>query len=133
MVINTFIYPNIITFISYSFYHMCIHCIYLSIRRDVINVISFSLKTAEQSLLEDHPDLHTKLVSGRVKSLKNLQVSATEKQKNIDFRSIEMCSLSSSHLEEFQTKAQQGVSTATEEFLSLMENFRNHLCYVVSD
>ena len=95
--------------------------------RDVVNIISFSLKTAELTLIEDHPDVHSKLISGRVDKLRELQIAANEKQKNIDLRSLEICSLNTSRLDEFQLKAKEKVFVETFDFTALIESFRIHL------
>ena len=103
----------------------------MNIFRDVVNIISFSLKTAELTLIEDHPDVHTKLVSGRVERLKILQIAANEKQKNIDLRSLEMCSLNTSRLDDFQLKAKEKVEMETFDFLALIDAFRIHLDFKI--
>lgn len=95
--------------------------------REVNNVVSFSLKTAEQSLLEDHPDLHSKLVSGRLKRLKVLQDAIALKQKETDLRSLEVVVENTSHLDDFQGKAIERVSIVTAEFCEAVEVMRSHL------
>lgn len=95
--------------------------------REVNNVVTFSLKTAEQSLLEDHPDLHSKLVSGRVKRLKVLQDALVLKQKETDLRSLELCAENTCHLEDFQDKAKERLSVVTAEFCEAVEFMRSHL------
>ena len=100
--------------------------------RDVVNIISFSLKTAEQSLMEDHPDLHLKLVTGRSQRLKVLQIAANAKQKDTDQRSIEMCAMSTSHLDDFILKAKDRVVLSAADFSSSLELLRSHLACRVS-
>ena len=79
------------------------------------------------TLIEDHPDVHSKLISGRVDKLRELQKAANEKQKNIDLRSLEICSLNTSRLDEFQLKAKEKVFVETFDFTALIESFRIHL------
>lgn len=77
--------------------------------------------------MEDHPDLHSKLVSGRVKRLKVLQDAIALKQKDTDQRSLELCAENSSHLDDFQCKAKERVSVVTAEFCAAVECMRSHL------
>jgi hypothetical protein len=95
----------------------------------VQNVLTFALKTAEQSLGENQPQVVTKLVEGRTKRIKLIEQTYKGKLKDIEQRSLETCAVSTSHLEVFQTKAienQQNAENmtknATDELLKLLKN-----------
>ena len=82
------------------------------------NVLTFALKTAEQSLSESQPQVVQKLVEGRQKRIKLIEQTYKGKFKDIEQRSLETCSVSTSHLEVFQSKAlenQQNTELMTKE------------------
>jgi hypothetical protein len=94
----------------------------------VQNVLTFALKTAEQSLTEAQPQVVTKLVEGRTKRLKLIEQQHKGKLKDVEQRSMETCSVNSVHLEAFQTKAienQQNTEhltkNATSDLLNLLK------------
>ena len=105
----------------------------LASHRDVVNVVTFSLKAAEQTLLEDHPDTHAKLVTGRLKRLKLLQDSIAVKQKETNRRALELCSENSSHLEDIQKTAADRVSSLAAQFKDAVEVVRGQLCLAGTD
>jgi hypothetical protein len=84
----------------------------MNLYREVQNVLSFSIKTAEQSLSENAPDIVTKLIEGRKKRLQLIDHSYDSKKKDIEQRSIETNAVSTSHLEVFQTKAIDNTKSA---------------------
>lgn len=95
--------------------------------RDVTNVLSFSLKTAEQTLAETMPELTNKLVEGRNKRLKELEKISIERGKDIDQRSAETNAMSSSHLETFRSKAANKLKLAQDEYSMCIETLKTTL------
>ncbi len=75
--------------------------------REIQGVLQFSVKTAEQSLSEVQPHVVVKLVEGRQKRLKLIQMAANGRMKDIDQRSAELCAGNSAHLLTFQKKAEE--------------------------
>lgn len=75
--------------------------------RDVLNVLTFSLNTAEQSLVELQPHVVAKLIEGRNRRVQTLEQTFKAKMKDVEQRSSETCAVNSQHLEQFQKKAQQ--------------------------
>ena len=85
-----------------------------------MNILTFSLGTAEQSLSEVSPQVVAKLQEGRQKRLKRLDQSAVDSKKAIEQRSAETCAVSTAHLEEFQIKAAKKVEHAQKEWSSFI-------------
>ena len=79
----------------------------LKYAKDLNNVLSFSLQTAEEVLQESQPHVVTKLLESRTKRVKSLEKAATERRKEVDQRSAETCAVNTQHLEGFQVKAQE--------------------------
>lgn len=74
------------------------------------------MKTAEQSLNETQPQVVAKLMEGRSRRIKLIEQAYKGKLKDIEQRSLETLSVSTTHLEVFQTKAlenQQNAETMT--------------------
>jgi len=96
--------------------------------KEVQNVLTFALKTAEQSLSESQPQVVAKLIEGRSKRIKLIEQTYKGKLKDIEQRSLETCSVNSSHLEVFQSKAIENqlsaenmTKQATDELLILLK------------
>jgi len=68
-------------------------------------VLTFALKTAEQSLADIQPQLVTKLTEGRAKRIKGIETSYKGKLKDVEQRSSETNIGNSMQLEQFQQKA----------------------------
>ena len=85
------------------------------------NVLSFSLKTAEQSLSEVNPDLTNRLVEIRNKRLKELEKISLGKARDIDQRSAETNAVSSCHLEGFRSKSLNKLKMAQEDHYNSLE------------
>ncbi len=79
----------------------------LKYAKDLNNVLSFSLQTAEEVLQEAQPHVVTKLLESRTKRMKSLEKAASERRKEVDQRSAETCAVNTQHLEGFQLKAQE--------------------------
>jgi F0F1-type ATP synthase membrane subunit b/b' len=82
--------------------------------REVLNVLTFSLNTAEQSLVELQPQVVAKLIEGRNRRIQMLEQSYKGKLKDVDQRSAETCAVNSQHLEQFQKKASENEKNAKE-------------------
>lgn len=96
--------------------------------REIQNVLTFSINTAEQSLAESQPHTVAKLVEGRNKRIKLIEHSYKGKMKDIEQRSAETCAVNTSHLEQFQKKAidneknaEAMSKNATESLLSVLK------------
>ena len=93
-------------------------CSYLSffffVYREIQNILTFSLSTAEQSLNEVQPHVVLKLVQGREKRLKLLESSTNGRRKDLDQRSADTCAVNSAHLDGFQKKAMANNNVAKE-------------------
>lgn len=74
--------------------------------------MTFSLGTAEQSLIELQPHVVTKLVEGRSKRILQLEQSYKGRLKDVEQRSSETCAVSTHHLEQFYKKALENQKTA---------------------
>lgn len=73
--------------------------------REIQHILTFSLSTAEQSLNETQPQVVEKLVQGREKRLKLLDLTTNGRRKDLDQRSADTCAVNSAHLDGFQKKA----------------------------
>ena len=93
-----------------------------------MNILTFSLGTAEQSLSELSPHVVTKLQEGRNKRLQRLEQSATASKKAIEQRSAETCAVSTAHLEEFQVKAGKKVEQAQRDWDQFMADLTGIMC-----
>jgi flagellar biosynthesis chaperone FliJ len=69
----------------------------------------------EQSLSEVNPDLVTKIIEGKNKRLKELERHSLERVKDLDQRSAETNTVSSTHLENFKEKAANKLKIAQDE------------------
>ena len=117
-------------------YPTCLHSstfFPLASLRDVVNVVTFSLKAAEQTLLEDHPDTHAKLVNGRLKRLKLLQDTIAAKQKETNQRALDLCAENATHLEDIQKVAADRVSSLSAQFNDAVDLVRGQLCLTGND
>ena len=75
--------------------------------KEVHNILTFSLATAEQSLNESQPHVVQKLQEGRGKRLKILERTQNERRRDLDQRSSQTITLTSEHLEGFAKKAEK--------------------------
>jgi hypothetical protein len=98
--------------------------------REVHNILTFSLDTAEQSLHEIQPHVVMKLVENRTKRLKALEKLQREIKGDLDQRSKDTCLISSSHLEDFVTKAEKKHRECVEESAVSMQQLRSLLLAV---
>ena len=94
-----------------------------------MNVLSFSIKTAEQSLAEIQPAAVAKLVEGRSKRLKQMEQTNKERLKDIDQRSAETCAVSTAHLKGFKTKAEEKLKAAAVETKRAMDDLKKELTF----
>ena len=77
---------------------------FLSINSEIKNVFGFCLETAEQMLQDINPSLIVKIRESRYKRLQLLDRDIKERRKDIEQRSLETCTVNTSHLESFQLK-----------------------------
>jgi len=99
----------------------------LKFNRDVQNILTFALKTCEQTLNEVQPHVVTKLMEGRNKRLKALEQSHKQQKKDLDQRSMDTCMVSASHLEGFVLKAEKKHKESTEKAVSALTTLRELL------
>lgn len=89
---------------------MSIECKYL---KEVQNILTFALNTAEQSLNELQPHVVVKLMEGRTNRIAQVEKLYRGKLKDVEQRSMETCNIVSGvHLEAFQKKATENEKTA---------------------
>ena len=89
--------------------------------QEIQNVLSFSLKTAEQSLAETAPHVVQKLHEGRDKRLKLLEKSQAERRRDLDQRSSQTCMVNSEHLQGFNKKAKVRKEAAEKKRVETLE------------
>ena len=89
-----------------------------------MNILLFSLKTAEQSLAEVQPHVVVKLQEGRSRRLQLLETTARENRKDINQRSMETCTFSSTHLADFEVKAATKSKVAEDGWLQVLERLK---------
>ena len=83
--------------------------------KEVVNILTCSVNTAEQSLSETQQPMVAKLIEGRSKRIKLIEKQTQERARDIDQRSLETCVVSSQHLEGFQKKASDKLARASDE------------------
>ena len=92
--------------------------------KEVVNILTCSLNTVEQSLSETHQPMVAKLIEGRTKRIKLIEKQAQDRSRDIDQRSLETCVVSSQHLEGFQKKASDKLSRASDETSSFFKSLQ---------
>ncbi len=92
--------------------------------KEIVNIITCSLNTAEQSLSETQQSMVAKLIEGRTKRIKLIEKQTQERSKDIDQRSMETCVVSSQHLEGFQKKASDKLVKAAEDSAQFFKNLQ---------